>query len=151
MPSAYELATLVAAVGSGLIAGLCFTFWSFLMRSFDDLGTPAAIRAMQALNARILRSTTMPIWIGTLFVGVAAVLLAEDRLVVAVATVLYGVGALAVTRGGNIPLNEALDRIDPDAPGADQEWRRYRAQWGRWNALRTVACALACAGFALAA
>lgn len=155
-----DVATLAAALGSGLVAGLCFTFASFLMRSFDDLGAPQAIRAMQALNARILRSSAMGVWFGTLVVGIVAAVLAEDsarvgglveaRTLVIAATALYGVGALAITGRGNVPLNEALDLVDPDAPGAEQAWQRYRVRWGRWNAVRTVVCALASAGFALA-
>ena len=43
-----------------------------------------------------------------------------------------------------------IDRVDPDGPGAADEWRRYLVRWNRWNAVRTVALVLAAAGFALA-
>ena len=66
-----ESVLLVAAVGSGLVGGLCFAFSSFLLRSFDDLGAPAAIRVMQSLNTRILRSSAMVLWIGTVALGAA--------------------------------------------------------------------------------
>lgn len=147
-----ELTVLAAAVGSGLVAGLCFAFASFLMRSFDDLGAAQAIRTMQALNHRILRSSAMAVWFGTAVLGVAAVLLAEERTLVLAATVLYAVGAILITGRGNVPLNDALDRVDPDSldeRGAEEAWRRYRLRWGRWNALRTAVCAVASAGFAL--
>ena len=143
---------LLAAVGSALVAGLCFAFASFLMRSFESLGAPDAIRAMQAVNREILRSTTMPVWLGTAAVGLAAAIFAEERTFAVAGLLCYLVGALLITRMGNIPLNEGLDRVDPDAPEeAANAWRDYRASWGRWNALRTLACALATAGFALAA
>jgi uncharacterized membrane protein len=152
METAIQLSLLTAAVGSGLIAGLCFAFASFLMRAFDRLAAPQAIRAMQAINATILRSSAMGVWFGTAIVGVVAAVLAgtEDRTFAIAAAALYGVGAILITGRGNVPLNDELERVDPDGPGAEEAWRRYRVLWGRWNALRTTVCALASAGFALA-
>lgn len=150
MISASEVLALAAAVGAGLVAGPCFAFASFLMRSLDRLGAPRAIRAMQAINATILRSSAMLVWFGTAVVGVAAAVLAEERAPAALAAALYAVGAILITGRGNVPLNEELERVDPDAPGAEEAWRRYRLRWGRWNSLRTLVCALASAGFALA-
>ena len=145
---------LLAAVTSGLVAGVCFTFASFALRAFEALGARRAIAAMQSINAEILRSTTMPIWIGTLLVGAVGAWLAEERLPAVVGVALYATGALVITRRGNIPLNEALDRVDPEAVGeaeAVRAWADYRARWSRWNAWRTAACALASAAFAYAA
>lgn len=150
MPSLADLALLAAMVGSGLVAGLCFAFASFLMRSFDRLGAAQAIRTMQSLNAEILRSTAMAVWFGTAVVGVVAGCLAEPRALALGAAGLYVVGAVLITGLRNVPLNEALDHVDPDGVEAEDAWRTYRIRWGRWNALRTVICALACAGFAVA-
>ena len=131
-----EVVLLVATVGAGLVAGLCYTFASFLMSALDRLGAPDAIRAMQAINARILRSGAMLVWFGTAIAVTAAA--------------LYVLGAIVVTGRGNVPLNEQLDRVDPDGPDAEQAWRRYRRLWGRWNTLRTAVCVLATGGFAAA-
>ena len=141
---------LAACVASGLTAGLCFTFAAFVMRALDRLGEPAAIRAMQAINAAILRSIAMPVWIAPLPLGGLATLLAEERWLPAASTLLYALGALLITRGGNIPLNEGLDGVDPEATDAAEAWRRYRIDWGRWNLLRTLMISLATAGFAWA-
>ena len=62
MPPLEGIALLAAAVGSGLVAGLCFAFASFVLRAFDRLGAPQAIRAMQSVNAAILRSSAMGVW-----------------------------------------------------------------------------------------
>ena len=105
---------------------------------------------MQAINVKILRSIAMGVWFGTAVIGVGAVMLAEDRMLASAATALYCVGAIAITGRGNVPLNDELDRVDPDAPGAKETWQRYRVLWARWNAVRTAVCALASAGFALA-
>jgi uncharacterized membrane protein len=151
MPSLTEVAVLAAMLGSGLVAGLCFAFASFIMRSFDRLGTRQAVRAMQAINAGILRSTAMPIWFGTALLGLLVAVTATEQPIAIAAATLYAIGAILITGLGNVPLNEALDLVDPDAPGAEAAWRHYRVYWGRWNALRTVVCALAAVGFALVA
>ena len=152
MPSLFELSALAATLGSGLVAGLCLAFASFIMRAFDRLGAPQAIRAMQAINASILRSSAMVVWFGTAVLGVVTAVLAgpHDRTPAIAAAALYVVGALLITGRGNVPLNEELDRVDADAPGAEEAWRRYRVSWGRWNAARTVICVFASAGFGLA-
>ena len=90
------VALLVAAVGAGLVAGLCFAFASFLMRSFDTLGAPRAIRVMQAINATILRSSAMGVWIGTVVVGVVAARAARAERV----SVRHRVRAAAGAGGG---------------------------------------------------
>jgi len=152
MPTPFELAALVAAIASGLIAGLCFSFASFLLGAFDRLAPAEAIRVMQAINTRILRSSAMVVWFGALVVGAVAIFLAEgieQRTLASVSTVLYGVGAIVITGRGNVPLNDELGRVDSTAAGAEEAWRRYRRRWGLWNMLRTVVCALASFGFAL--
>ena len=88
MPALPELLALAATVGSGLVAGLCFTFAAFVMRALDSLGAPSAISAMQAINRDILRSVAMPVWIRTAVVGVAAAALAEQRATAIAATAL---------------------------------------------------------------
>ena len=152
MPTVYEITLLTAALGSGLIAGLCFAFASFLMSAFDELGAEQAIRTMQAINSRILRSSAMTVWFGTALVAVAVPILAPsgERTLPIVAAALYLIGAILITGRGNVPLNEALDRVDPGSEEAASRWRDYRQRWGRWNGLRTLVCALACALFTLA-
>ena len=146
-----QLAPTLAAVGSGLVAGLCFAFGSFLLRSFDRLGPSQAIRTMQSINATILQSTSMWVWMATPILGVVATAFAVERGRPMAALVSYVAGALLITRLRNIPLNEELDRVNPDAPGAEEAWRSYRVRWGRWNTLRALACGLAAGGFAMAA
>ena len=148
--SAFELTALAASLGAGLAAGLCLTFGSFVLRALESLGAPAAIRAMQAINREILRSLAIAIWFATVLVGGIATALAEERGLVLASTLVYAVGGILITGRGNVPLNEALDRVDPDGPEADAAWTRYRTLWSRWNAVRTVAMVVAAAGFALA-
>tara|TARA_R110002073_G_scaffold36273_1_gene105612 strand:+ start:832 stop:1287 length:456 start_codon:yes stop_codon:yes gene_type:complete len=150
MLSPTDISMLAATVGSGLIAGLCFTFGAFVMKALDRLGAPHAIRAMQAINATILRSSAMAVWFGTAVAGVVAVMLAEECMLTSVAAASYAIGAILITGRGNVPLNDRLAHVDPDTQNAEETWRRYRVRWGRWNAARTGMLTFATAGFALA-
>ncbi len=150
MPSLHDLCLLGASLGAGLIAGLCFAFASFILPAFDRLGAAGAIRAMQSVNAKILRSSAMAAWFGTMLLGVLGSVLGDGRPLDLAATALYGLGAFLITGRGNVPLNEELDRVDPDGPNSVEAWQHYRLWWGRWNYLRTVACASASACFAWA-
>lgn len=150
MLSLAESLSLAAAVGAGLVAGLCFAFWSFIIPAFDALAAPNAIRAMQAINTRILRSSAMAVWFGTVLIGIAAAVFAENRAFAIAGASLYAVAALPITGLGNVPLNEALDDADPDAAGAADIWAAYSRAWGRWNALRTLLLVVASGAFVLA-
>ena len=149
MVLALDVALVAAMLGSGLVAGLCFTFSSFVLSALDDLGPASAIRAMQAINAAILRSVAMAVWFGTAIAGVLAAVLSGAQTIAIASAVLYGVGALLITGLGNVPLNERLDEVDPESPEAHEHWTQYRSRWGRLNVARTVVCALAAVGFAL--
>ena len=56
--------------------------------------------------------------------------------------IVYLAGCFLVTIVGNVPLNDALARVDPDAEGASDEWRAYLSAWTRWNHVRTGACVI---------
>ena len=65
--------------------------------------------------------------------------------------ITYLVGMLGVTIGGNIPLNNALERFELDsADEASLRERRagYESQWNRWHYVRSGAGTIA---FGLAA
>ena len=92
----------------------------------------------------------MAVWFGTAVLGIAAAVLSGGHPAAISAAVLYAVGAVGITGLRNVPLNEALDEVDPTSADADDAWSRYRVSWTRWNTLRTLICAAASIGFALA-
>lgn len=57
---------------------------------------------------------------------------------------VYLFGGFMVTAVFNVPLNNDLDKLPPDAAESHDEWTRYLRLWTRWNHLRTAACILAC-------
>ncbi|HEX9769885.1 MAG TPA: anthrone oxygenase family protein, partial [Kiloniellales bacterium] len=62
-------------------------------------------------------------------------------------SVLYLAGVLLGTLRGNVPLNKELAAANPGGASGADTWVRYLRRWGRWNHLRTLAAALACAAF----
>lgn len=48
----------------------------------------------------------------------------------------------------HVPRNEALARLDSNAPDAGADWHRYVTGWTAWNHLRTGVSAAAAATLA---
>ncbi|WP_206050885.1 anthrone oxygenase family protein [Nocardioides speluncae] len=53
---------------------------------------------------------------------------------------------IGVTIVGNVPLNNELVPLDPQAASAQEMWRDYLVDWTRWNTVRTIASAVAATG-----
>lgn len=140
-----SLATVVAAVGSALVAGVMLAFSASVMPGLGHRPTSQAAAAMQAMNAAILNPVFGLAFGGTLLVCLGLAVTAPftgdqgDAGWRALGGLLYVLGVFGVTMSVNVPLNEALDEVDPDSPEGDEMWRRFRPRWTVWNNLRTVA------------
>lgn len=150
------LPTLVAAMGSGLMAGLFFAFSAFLMRALTRLPPHQGIAAMQSINTTIVRSLFLPVFLGTalacvVVAGVAMWRGLDAGAVMAIAgSALYLVGVLGVTIAFNVPLNDGLAVLDVNDPAAAAAWAEYVARWSPWNHVRTVSAVGALLSFVLA-
>jgi uncharacterized membrane protein len=61
------------------------------------------------------------------------------------ATILYFVGIMGVTIGGNVPLNNALEalQIESMTPEQMDEFRKgFESKWNRLNTIRTISSAI---------
>jgi uncharacterized membrane protein len=142
--------TLLAALGSGLMAGVFFAFSAFVMRALGRVSPACGMAAMQSINVAVLN----PVFLGA-FMGTA--LLSAVLLVVSVAThasrgllagaLLYLAGTFVVTILFNVPRNEALAKLDASSPGAAQSWNSYVKTWTGWNHVRTASALAAAAAF----
>jgi len=150
------VATLLASVGCGLVAGVFFAFSTFVMRALAALPPPHGIAAMQSINVVVLNP-----WFLGLFLGTAATCLLLGGMallgwsrpgsgLVLTGAALYLIGTLGVTMLCNVPRNEALAAVSPESIDGAQLWTRYLSEWTNWNHVRTAAAALAAAAFALA-
>jgi len=142
-----------AAVGCGLMAGVYFTFSAFVMGALADIPAERGIAAMQSINRVILSSLFMPLFFGTTLLSVVlagvAVFEWRDRgdLAMLVAGVVYLLSMFVCTAAFNVPLNNALDAVDPTSAEGAKLWARYLREWTRWNHVRTVGSTLACGLF----
>jgi uncharacterized membrane protein len=142
---ALSLATLGAAVGSGLVAGIFFAFSSFVMAALGRLPAAHGIEAMQAINVVVISRSFGAAFFGTALLCctllVASYLRWSDGTgtLLLLGSLLYLVGTIGVTMVFNVPLNKALAAVRPATAEATSVWAHYLERWTMWNAVRTVA------------
>ena len=136
--------TFATALGCGLSAGVFFAFSSFVMPALDRLAPAQSIRAMNSIN----KLAVTPVFMTALF-GTALACAVPRR----VGRHLVGrapggsrspaarsssLGAIVVTVAANVPLNDALMKVDPEAADAATRWSSYLSDWTPWNHARAV-------------
>ena len=143
--------TLLAALGSGLIAGVFFIFSTTIMRAFGRLPSGEGIASMNMINVVIINPMFLGVFLGT---GVLCAVLAIMSMLrwqqpgaawMLGAALVYLVGSIVVTMVFNVPLNNALAAVTP--ANADGVWNNYLSTWTFWNHVRTVASLATSAGF----
>ena len=143
--------TIAAAVACATVGGVFFAFSSFVMAALRRLPSAQGIAAMQSINVLAVTPVFMTALFGTAALCVALAIVEPSGLVLAAAAT-YVVGILGVTMAYTVPRNDALMRLDPDAPGAPAAWERFVREWTAANHVRTLAgiaaAALLCAELA---
>ncbi|MEM1354156.1 MAG: anthrone oxygenase family protein [Planctomycetota bacterium] len=146
---AVDVVTIVAGLGSGLVAGIFFTFSNFVMPALARLPKPQGIRAMQAINLTVINPGAMLAMFGTglvcLIMGVLGLVLTDgpEQWLYLAGALLYVLGCVGVTIAGNVPLNEKLAQADAASEEAAELWVHYLKRWTHWNTTRTIASAMA--------
>ena len=142
-----------SAIGCGLLAGLYFSFSTFIMTALGRIGQVSGIAAMNAINVVIVQSLFLPIFLGTTAASAALAVVGLLRwsepgaMAMLTGGVLYVLGMFIVTMVFNVPLNNALAAADPASQEAASLWARYLTDWTLWNHVRTVSSTVACALF----
>jgi uncharacterized membrane protein len=57
---------------------------------------------------------------------------------------------VVITAVANVPLNNSLAALNPDAPGAPAQWAAFLTHWTVWNHLRGAAAVAAGLAFVIA-
>ena len=141
----------IAALSSGLMAGVYFAFSGFIMGAFAKLETSKGIAAMNAINETILRSFFMPIFFGSSIVSVVLIIVALSQWgktgseLMLIAGITYFVGMFLCTAIFNVPLNNVLAGLDENSTNDQEVWSHYLKTWTKWNHLRTVCSLVTCA------
>ena len=148
-----ELVLILATLLCALTAGLVFAFATVVMPGIGKLGDKEFVRAFQVIDGVIQAGQPVfgLVWVGS----VVALLLSAvmgglqldgiERAFVIVSALAYVLGVQVPTLRINVPLNNALQRLDVDAmdKGALASARRaFENRWVRWNSIRTVVAAL---------
>jgi uncharacterized membrane protein len=148
--------TFATALGCGLSAGVFFAFSSFVMPALDRLAPAQSIRAMNSINKLAVTPVFMTALFGTALacavLGVWAVTSWGERpaAFALAGCALFLAGAIVVTIAANVPLNDALMKVDPEATDAATRWSTYLSDWSPWNHVRAVT-AIAASGLLIAA
>ncbi len=126
------------------------------MRALARIHPPEGIAAMQSINRTVIHPSFLSVFVGTalgcLVLSVFA-LLQWDRAgapLLLSGSLLYLVGTFLVTIAFNVPLNDALDAVEPRGEESARVWARYLVRWTAWNHVRTAAALAAAAVLTLA-
>lgn len=131
-------------IGTGIMAGLFFSFSTFIMEALGNISSESGMNAMKSINRTILNPLFGVIFFGTalmtLFLLITALFNSEwnGRTYVISGSLLYLVGTFLVTIIFNVPLNNLLERGDSTAYSSQLMWRSYIRKWTLWNHIRTV-------------
>ena len=140
---------LFSALGCGLVAGVFFAFSTFVMNALARLQPPSGIAAMQSINITAINPLFMVALFGT---AAACIFLAVSSLLewhqpgapyLLLGSLLYLVGTVLVTIACNVPLNDALAKVDPDSTaitGASGGGTRLSRMRARSSRVRLTVC-----------
>ena len=144
------------ALACAAMGGIYFAFSSFVMTSLAAIPRPQGIAAMQSINRVIVSSWFIVLFFGTTLASLGLGVWGATRWSSAGAGLLvagglvYVLGMFVCTAAFNVPLNNALDAVDPASSAAAEVWSRYLRDWTRYNHLRTL-CSVAASGLFIAA
>jgi uncharacterized membrane protein len=146
---------LISILGCALIAGVFFTFSNFVMNALSRIQPATGIIAMQSINITVINPLFMTTFLGT---GVACIFLVISSLLKwhqiittysILSSVFYLVGTIGVTIAFNVPLNDALAKVDPNSIDGMKLWATYVTDWTFWNHVRTLAAVAAAIAISL--
>lgn len=149
-------ATVLAALGSGLIAGVFFAFAAFVLAALARLPAANGIAAMQSIMTAIKSPPFLVVFFGTAaltgVLGLAAPLKWSEAGsgYLLLGALLFLNGPFGVTLLKNLPLNNKLAAMKPDSKDAARFWEEFRAVWGLWNHVRWIGALGAAATFIMA-
>ena len=156
MATLSNILTLLAIIGTGLIAGTFFIFSVAIMSALRRLPANEGLAAMQSINVVIQNPIFLGVFMGSalISIGLAVIVFLNwstpHAYYIVGGAAFYVIGSFVLTIVFNVPLNNALDAADPVTTAGQEFWQTYLRNWTFWNHIRTVASILSTAAFALA-
>ena len=145
-PGARAIALGLATLSTGLVAGVFYAYSVSVSLGLAAQPDESYIATMQAINERIQNPLFFAGFFGAVLSSLAALAVhypgpRSGRLrLIGLACVLYIGGAFLLTAFVNVPLNNQLAAVDPDAPARVLAGARdaYEGPWNFWNGVRAV-------------
>ncbi len=144
-----SLFLLVTALASGLIAGLFYSYSCSVNPGLGALPDAHYLAAMQSINRAILNPVFFFSFMGTLLLLPLSTYQhfgTGNRFYLLLgASLVYLIGTFGVTVVGNVPLNEALDKMSLTGASPQElaaHRLRFEAPWNRLHAIRMYASVL---------
>ena len=150
----FQVVLVLATFLCALVAGFLFAFAVVVMPGIKRLDDSSFIRAFQAID-RVIQNKQplfLVVWGGSVLALMAAVVLGMwalsggDRMLIIVATLIYVLCVQLPTIAINVPLNNEIQKLDPDSMNEATRRRAREAfepRWNRWNAIRTAGASVA--------
>ena len=139
------------AVLTALIAGLFYSYSCSVMPGLAKMGDKEFVAGMNAINVAIINPVFMLSFMGTAILLPLSTYLeyrafagARFYLLLA-ASIFYLIGTFGVTMFGNVPLNDALARINANTATAEELYHQrmtFEGTWNKLNSIRTIASLL---------
>jgi uncharacterized membrane protein len=142
---------IITTLFSGLMAGLFYAWSISVTPGLAKINDVSYLQAFQSMNRAILNPLFFVFFLGlVLLLPLLSYLSFQTSMgnqfwYVLAATILYFVGIMGVTIGGNIPLNNALEalQIESMTPEQMNEFRKgFESKWNRLNSIRTISSAI---------
>lgn len=141
----------VTATVTALIAGLFYAYSCSVVLGLGQLPDREYLAAMQSINRAILNPVFFVSFIGTLLLLPLCTYLqyksghSERVTHLFLASMIYAVGVFGITALGNVPLNEALDKVSIQTLSVAEIAQQrivFEKPWNTFNLIRTFASIL---------
>ncbi|MCG6190058.1 anthrone oxygenase family protein [Maribellus maritimus] len=138
---------IITIIFSGLMAGLFYSWSISVTPGLAKINNVSYLRAFQSMNRAIINPLFFVVFFGLVILLPLLSYLSYQTSIsnqfwyVIFATILYFVGIMGVTIGGNVPLNNALEalQIESMTPEQMDEFRKsFESKWNRLNLIRTI-------------
>ncbi len=151
--SLFELVLILATLLCALTAGFVFAFASVVMPGIGKLGDGEFIRSFQVIDGVIQAGQPVfgLVWMGSVVALLVSTVMGVlqldgiERVLLVLSALAYVLGVQLPTFRINVPLNNALQKLNIDAMDEDalaSARRAFEDRWVKWNSIRTVIATL---------
>lgn len=144
--SVKTISLFIAILLTGLSAGLFYAWSVSVIPGTKKLTDLYYLEAMQSINRAILNPAFFLIFFGSMIMLAGCVIQEWGRTELTfwfllIASMIYLAGTFGITGLGNVPLNNALDKLNLNELATDQlaQFRQhYEIRWNRFHLIRTI-------------